>query len=64
MQTDEINLRIHKISFTGDLSSWSTSMATDMSWMFFDAWAFDGDLSNFDVSSVEDMSNMFYNAYR
>jgi surface protein len=47
-------------AFNGDISSWSTSAVTDISWMFWGASSFNpDDLSNWDTSSVTTMKGMF-----
>lgn len=41
--------------FSGDLSQWDVSSATDMSFMFYGNDNFNGDLRSWDVSKVQDM---------
>ena len=48
--------------FHDDISKWSVSRVTDMSYIFSDAEAFNGDISKWDVSRVTDMRQMFSNA--
>jgi len=49
-------------SFNGDVSSWDTSQATDMSSMFEGAGSFNGYLSTWNTSRVSGMRYMFYKA--
>lgn len=44
--------------FNGDISTWDTSNATDMSWMFAES-GFNGDISNWNTSNATNMSHMF-----
>jgi surface protein len=46
----------------GHISSWDTSLVTDMNRLFQDKTAFNEDISDWYVESVTDMSFMFYNA--
>ena len=48
--------------FNGNLSSWTVSSVTNMTYMFYDASVFNQPLSSWDVSSVTDMSGMFTDA--
>ncbi|EAR10200.1 BspA family leucine-rich repeat surface protein [Reinekea blandensis] len=45
-------------AFNQDVSTWDTSAATDMAFMFADSY-FDQDLSNWDIENVKDMNGMF-----
>ena len=45
------------------ISSWDTSMVTDMSKLFLDAHTFNENINNWDVSNVTNMHAMFDNAY-
>ena len=47
--------------FNEDLSSWNTSLVTDMRSMFYRAYAFNQPL-DWNVSQVTDMNHMFFNA--
>ena len=60
--TSTINMFRGASSFSGDLSSWNTSLVTDMRAMFRAAPSFNGNLSAWDVSSVTDMERMFSGA--
>lgn len=49
-------------SFNGDISTWDTSLVTDMSFMFRGADVFNQDIGNWDTSKVTTFNNMFVNA--
>jgi len=42
-------------SFTGDISKWNVSSATDMSFMFYESSSFNGNLGTWNVSRVTTM---------
>ena len=46
----------------GNISTWDTSLITDMSALFSSNDTFNGDISGWDVSSVTNMESMFYYA--
>ena len=46
----------------GHISTWDTSLVTDMSYMFEGYSDFNDDISQWDVSAVTDMEQMFYEA--
>ena len=46
----------------GDISTWDTSLVTDMTWLFEGKYNFNGDISGWDVSNVNNMSHMFRHA--
>ena len=50
------------VKLKGDISTWDTSLVTDMSWMFPRAKNFNGDISTWDTSNVTNMRYMFYGA--
>jgi len=45
--------------FTEDLSKWTVSSVTKMTYMFFGSYSFNSDLSQWDVSTVTEMRHMF-----
>jgi len=47
-------------SFNQDISSWSTSLVTDMAYLF-SGTPFNQDISNWDTAKVTDMDEMFRN---
>ena len=47
----------------GDISTWDTSLITDMSGLFKGYATFNDDISNWDTTKVTNMSEMFYGAY-
>ena len=49
-------------TFNQDISTWDTSMVTDMSAMFSNASSFNQDISKWDTSKVTNMQTMFSNA--
>ena len=58
-----LNLMFYNaILFNQDLSTWDTSLITDMYGMFDNATNFNGNISNWDTSSVTTMLGMFKNA--
>ena len=46
--------------FNGDLSNWDTSSATDISYMFYWAFAFNADLSKWQTGAVTNMQESEY----
>ena len=55
---DSINA--YTVSNYKDITTWDTSLLTDISWLFADNTTFNGDISGWDVSNVTNMTKTFY----